>query len=297
MTSGGQDAAPLRYRGYDQAGLDRAYDQAAWSARMAEIIAWYRAESDQAYRHLPFQTHSYGPSGSETFDLFPASARERATLVYVHGGAWRLLSKRDSAFAAPLFHRHDINFIALDFGVIPQVRLPQMVQQVGRAIAWIARNAEELGIAREEIHLCGHSSGAHLAAMAAIADWRGLGLGSMPLASVLCASGCYDLEPVMLSARGAYLLLSSDEQHALSPLHYATCAANRMTIAYGDRESPEFIRQGQAFHRAIYAAGRRPHCIIAPGLDHFEISMTLASADGILASALLAAIYGRAGPA
>jgi len=50
--------------------------------------------------------------------------------VFIHGGAWRLLGKRDSAFAAETFLEAGAHFCrGLDFALLPAVTLAEMVAQ------------------------------------------------------------------------------------------------------------------------------------------------------------------------
>ena len=277
------------YRDYDQAELDRNYTQTAWAANQEEIIAWYGTESATLRARLAYQADiAYGASEVEKLDLFPAARGDAPICVFVHGGAWKLLSKAESCFAAEAFVEAGVHFVALDFAVIPQVRLPEMVTQVQRGILWAHSHAGSFGGDASRLHVIGHSSGAHLVAAALTSPWpegaegeRGIVRGAQ------CASGMYDLEPVLQSQRGSYLKLDACEADALSPLLHIDRLRCPLQIAYGGRESPEFQRQSTSFAAALEAAGRLDRLLLAPELNHFEISQTLARRDGILASAAL----------
>jgi arylformamidase len=60
-----------------------------------------------------------------------------------------------------------------------------------------------------------------------------------------------------------------------------------VVVAYGSNESPEFKRQAIDFHAALQTAGRHAEVVVAEGMNHFEISTTLARSDGLLAQAML----------
>lgn len=273
------------YRDYNQAGLDLAYTQSAWAPSIEWVVPWYGVASAAARARLPHIAGiSYGDSEAENLDYFPASEQGSPIVIYVHGGAWTDLTKADSAFAAETFVASGVAFVAINFETIPSVRLPEMVGQVQRAITWVHSHASEFGGDPENIHLVGHSSGAHLVAAALTCDANH---ESTFVRSALCASGAYDLEPVALSHRGRYLNLDQDEIRALSPIANVGRLALPLTIAYGGRESPEFQRQAQAFARVLEEAGRLDGLHFHSQEDHFTLSTSLAHKDGILARTVL----------
>ncbi len=269
---------------YDEAGLDRAYDQRVWAPDADAIIARYGTASEAARRSLAWRTHAYGSGARETFDVFPAGPASAPTAVFVHGGAWRALSKAESAFAAPALVAAGINFVALDFDAITELSLPGMVRQVRTAVAALHRDAPTLGIAPDRIHLIGHSSGAHLAAAALIT-------GDIPPDAVRGAvliGGIYDLVPVMLSARRTYVRLSPEETAALSPITHVERLACRLLIAHGALESPEFQRQSASFAAAARHAGRSVDTMVVVGASHFTAVEALADPGSPLFRAAIA---------
>jgi len=271
---------------YDQAELDRQYDQRAWAPNAAEVIRRYAANSDRVRARLGEpQSCAYGPSASETLDLYRTSRPQAPLHVFIHGGAWRLLSKRESAFAAETFVQTGAHFAVLDFALLPTVSLSEMAAQVRGAIAWLYQNAETIGADRDRIFISGHSSGAHLAAVAAATDWsRQYGLPRDILKGAICASGIYDLRPVRLSARNDYVRLNEELEHALSPQRHVDWLGCDLVVAVGEFESNEFKRQARAFS---LAAGSRARLIEGKGLNHFEVAETLASPDALLGRAAL----------
>lgn len=283
---------------YTQAELDRAYDQRAWAANAAEVIASYTTISQTVKARYPFKTEHYGSGDDETLDIYsPAKAGPAGGApihVFVHGGAWQRLTKDDSAFPAPAFVENGAVYIALNFSVLPKVRLPDMADQCRRAIIWIWRNAWRFGGDPNRIHLSGHSSGGHLAGVLLTTDWKALGLAASPLRSGLVASGMYDLGPVLLSARSSYVKLDKAEEDALSPMRHLDRVACPVAVAYGDGESPEFKRHARDFAAALKAKVRHPS-LLAEGKNqnHFEIALTLGQADGVLGKIALAQMFGR----
>ncbi len=269
---------------YDKVELDRQYDQRAWAPNAAEVIRRYTQRSEQVRAELGEPAvFSYGASSVETLDLYATGAAAAPIHIFIHGGAWRLLSKRDSSFAAENFVRSGIHFIALDFAQLPSVSLGEMVAQVRRAVAWVYENARKFDGDPAQIHISGHSSGGHLAACVAVTDWvLEFGLPRKIVKSVICASGIYDLRPVRLSARNDYVKLDAETEQMLSPIRHLIRHLDRLStsvfVACGSRESDEFKRQSREFAAALGPALAAPHAELQ-ALNHFEVAETLANPE------------------
>jgi arylformamidase len=271
------------FRDLTQEELDRAYDQRQWAPNAQEVIARYGTESAKARSRLRVIADlAYGPSPEETLDIFPAAKSAAPIHVFIHGGAWRMLSKAESCFAAPAFVDAGIHFVALNFANLPQVRLPEMAAQIRRAIAFVHQKASTFGGDAEAITISGHSSGGHLAGVVLTTDWMRYGLPADAVKGGLCASGMYELEPVLLSARSSYVKLDAAEAAALSPIRHLDSIRCPVSIAWGALESPEFKRQGEEFARALAKAGKLRGEVVLPGFNHFEVVESLASREGAL---------------
>jgi arylformamidase len=268
---------------YTQEELDRAYDQTVWAPNQDELIQLYATRSEATRQRLKFKPGvAYGPSEDETLDIFPADKEAAPIHVFVHGGAWRGGSKDLYSFPADTFVPAGATYVALNFANIPKVRLPEMAEQIRRAIAWLYANAANFGGDRERIYVSGHSSGGHLAAVLLTTDWVALNLPRDVIKGGICASGIYDMHPAMLSSRRNYVTLSAEEERALSPLAYLDVIACPIGVVHGTRESPEFQRQARAFVAALAAGGYRHEFAVLDGLNHFEVCDSLADAHSKL---------------
>jgi arylformamidase len=278
---------------YDQAALDAAYDQAVWAPNRDALLAGYAARSAACRERLgPPLRFAYGPTPAEGLELFRAAASPAPVLIFVHGGAWRGGAAADYAFPAELFVAAGVHYAALDFAPAQDIGgdLRVMAAQVQRAILWLHGNAARFGGDPDRLYLAGHSSGAHLAAVAMTADWPSLGAPADILKGGLLASGMYDLRPVRLSARSRYVAFDDEMEARLSPIRHVDRLSAPLGVAWGSRESPEFIRQGRDFAAAATAAGKPVERLVAEGTNHFEMMATLDRADGLLGRAALALI-------
>jgi arylformamidase len=266
------------YLAYTQADLDRAYDQRAWVTNADEVLKRYAAAGARVRAEMAYADDvAYGPSAAETLAIFPAPQAGAPVHVHVHGGSWRHLTKDDESFLAPGFVAAGVTLVVLNFAVIPAVRIPQMIEQLRRAIVWIARNIERYGGDPRRVHISGHSSGGHLASVLLTTDWTAYGLGADVLKSGVLISGMYDLHPVMLSARRSFVSLEMGEMEELSALLHIERIRAPIALAYGDLESPETLSE---------IAGR----------NHFEILADLADPQTLLGATAFALARGDTRP-
>lgn len=273
---------------YTQAELDRAYDQSAWAPNSKDLIRKYATDSASVRDSLAFQTIAYGDGDDETMDVFRSGRPNSPIHVHVHGGAWRSLTKADASFMAPPFLTAGAAYVALDFSVMPKARLPDMVDQVRRAIVRLHTLAGEIGGDSNRIHVSGHSSGGHMAGVLMTTDWRRFGLPPDAIKSGVLMSGMYDLVPVMKSSRSSYVTLSSEEIEALSPIRHLDTLVSPALVAYGAKESPEFKRQSQAFVSAAAEAGKAAFLLPAGDVNHFEMPYLLLQPETALTRLSLA---------
>ena len=267
------DPRPV-WRGYRQDELDAQYDQRTLVPDPSPWFDAWREGSEQARRRTAELRVdiSYGNRGSERFDLYLPNElpRNLPFAAFVHGGAWRRAMRSDAGFPAKAFHRHGMAFVAIGFDAVPTVDLAGQVDQVCRAWRFLIDNAARFGLDSTRGHLVGHSSGAHLAALAAFDP-------QAPPACVVLLSGVYDLEPVRLSARNEYLELSLEAAARLSPIRRIPSFGPAVLVAWGDKELDEFRRQSQYFARACKLRGLRVSERELPGLNHFDVSLQLAN--------------------
>src|SRR5258706_1374320 len=253
---------------YDQAALDAAYDQAAYAPNRDQIIARFAHASELARARLGQpQRFSYGEKPVEGLDLYRTSTPDAPVVVFVHGGAWRAGLARDYAFPAEMLTRAGAHYAVLDFSNVLETggNLMPMAEQVQRGIAWAAGHFAS-------VFVCGTSSGAHLAGVAATTD--------LPVKGYVLGSGMYDLRGPRLSKRSAYVKFTDAVEETLSPQRHVGRVKAPVTLVYGSLETPEFQRQSRDFADALTRAGKHAEIIRAEGYNHFEPTETLGNPYG-----------------
>lgn len=270
-----------------------AYDQAQWAANMAEVLARYAWLSETARTSIGApQRFAYGPGATETVEAFRASADNAPVVVFIHGGGWRGGAARDYAFPAETLLARGIHYVSVDFSTITDAdgELSVPIDQVRRAVAWTYSNCHRFGGDRAKIHLVGHSSGAHLAAMALSTHWQEHGLPQAPIKGGLLVSGIYDLAPLRRTSRASHVKLDDTIVRAASPIHNVAALSASVIVAVGGKESPEFQRQAHAYGEAARQAGKTVRTVALPHYNHFEIVETLGSPTGTLGRELIGMI-------
>ncbi|WP_376095100.1 hypothetical protein ACE7GA_02395 [Roseomonas sp. CCTCC AB2023176] len=98
---------------------------------------------------------------------------------------------------------------------------------------------------------------------------------------------------MLLSARRSYIQLEANEAHQLSPARHVSALDYPVTVAVGDRESPEFQRHARALRDGLDALGRLGNWIEERDCDHFEIWERLADPATALGGAAIRLALGK----
>lgn len=106
-------------------------------------------------------------------DLHLPAGPAAALCVYLHGGGWRLGSRRDPPMrAAPDFFDRltgaGLAVASVDYRLTGEATWPAQLDDVQTALAFLVENHAELGVPVERTVLWGVSAGGQLAAMAAL---------------------------------------------------------------------------------------------------------------------------------
>jgi len=268
-----QDATPL----WPQ--MTAAQRAAAYSpSTMVEggdLGPYLRAYADQsatAYAELDVQTLHYGPCASQTIDVtLPKADQPTALHVFVHGGYWQQLSKRDSFFPAPQMVAQGTAFAALDYTLAPYATLDEIVLEVVAALRHLKSKAKQLNIDPAGIVVSGSSAGAQLAAMATL-NMEPAGRPS----GVALLSGIYDLRPLVGTYINDALGLDEAAACAQSPAMRPLEGFPPAVVTWGAQDTDEFKRQSRQFAQLLRDAGVEVESFEVPARNHFDVVHDLA---------------------
>lgn len=162
-----------------------------------------------------------------------------------------------------------------------------MTAQLRKAIAWIYKHADKLGIDKDRIYISGHSSGAHLGGVLLTTDWSEFDVPQDVIKGATLISGMYDLKPVRLSARSSYVPFTDDLETAMSTQRHLDRIKTPVILAYGGLETDEFKRQTKDFAKAMQAAGKPVELIFSEFYNHFEMMDDFGNPYGSVSAAAL----------
>jgi arylformamidase len=281
---------PLVFLDMDQQALDDAYDQEVYAPNRALVVERRKTASERARARLGAPKRvAYGPSEYEGLDIFDCGSKGAPVNVFVHGGAWRRNIAADYALQAEPLVQAGAHCVIIDFINVDQAKgdLFPMYEQVRRALAWVWNNAASFGGDRERLYVSAHSSGSHLSGVVLTRGWQEEGLPQDFCKGVVLLSGMYDLAPVSLSKRSAYVNFTPEMVEKISGGRYIASLHTPLVLAYGTCETPEFQRQTRDFAAAVKATGKPVELLVGEAYNHFELLETLANPYGLTGRAML----------
>ena len=209
------------------------------------IVAEIRRRSEETRANIPMVADvAYGPDASETVDLFfPEGPRHDLPVhMFVHGGYWRMFSKRDYSYVAETVTRAGAIAVIVDYALMPAVRMATIVDQVRRAKRWIFDHIAGFGGDPARLTVSGHSAGAHLATMLFNDETRLSGIRGAVL-----LGGIYDLKPLQNSFLAAEIAITDEEVERFTPLAHRFDTSVKVDILVGEDETSPFHDQAKAF--------------------------------------------------
>jgi arylformamidase len=258
--------------------FDAQYNNRARIAEHLDILRQWDERSHHARASLAGNLDvAYGSAASERLDVFAPQTAGAPVLVYVHGGYWRALDKRDQCFVAPPFVAAGAMVVLPNYALCPAVGIEHIVLQLVQALAWVWRHAAEHGGDRSRIVVAGHSAGGHLAAMLLACDWQAVApdLPADLVQSALAVSGVFELEPLRHAPFLAPdLKLSEAGALRLSPAAMPA-PRGRLVALVGADESEEFLRQNALIAEA-WGPRAVPVCEQVAGRHHMNVLHELA---------------------
>ena len=272
-----------------QEEIDQEYNPRFIVENTDELIKSYFTESQRVLREYSNRSAvAYGPTLSETLEIFPAEKLCSPIHIFFHGGYWHSLTSRDFAFVAEGLVRNGITAVLVNYALCPSVSIDEIVRQSRAVAAWTYRNAEDFGGNPEQITVSGHSAGGHLTGMLLSTDWeKNYGLPPNLIKGFLPVSGLFDLKPFPFSWLQPKLLLTSEQVLRNSPVFLKPVYSPHVMVAVGADESHEFQRQSKNYTIFLQKHGVPAEYLSMPGKNHFNIIHDFLGDGGLLCKKII----------
>ncbi len=251
----------------DRAFLNKAYNNRELVQDHPQYFARWSESSALARSRMSCSLDvRYGEQPGESIDLFPARKGDGSCMMFIHGGYWRSLDKKDFSFLAPPWGDAGVSLAVVNYDLCPKVTIDEIVRQMLRASRWLWLHAEDF-----RLYVSGHSAGGHLTAMLMAAVWpvfdprlpKDLWKGGVAI------SGLYDLRPLLqVDFLQEDLRLDADAAERLSPALIPPATRAPVTTCVGGDESSEFLRQNALLRERWRSLVTD---IPAPGKNHFSV--------------------------
>ncbi len=222
-------------------------------------------------------------------DLYVPAGGAPAVCMYLHGGGWRVGSRRDgpgpSADWSPSFFEQvaarGLALASIDYRLSGEARFPAACEDVRAAAAFLAIHADDYGLPETSV-VWGVSAGGHLGALHAL---QSVGTDT-PVAAAVCWYAPTDLDALAAdilavggtpdrtadSREGMLLGGAIDDRldlaRAASPVSAVSMFAPPFLFVHGTADVAVPPRQSARLAEALTAAGGRASVELVPGATH-----------------------------
>jgi arylformamidase len=242
-----------------------------------DIVGEIVSRSEATRATLPMIADvAYGTDATETVDLFfPAEPRMGLPVhMFIHGGYWRMFSKRDYSCVAETITKAGAIAVIVDYALMPAVRMADIVGQVRRAKRWIVDNIAALGGDPSRLTISGHSAGAHLSTFL-------FNEPNIPssIRAALLLGGLYELKPLQSSFLQQEIGITDREVADFTPMTHSHDPATKVDILVGSDETPPFHDQAHAFTALLRSQGVPATTLSLSDRNHMNSVRDLALPD------------------
>jgi len=260
--------------------FDRQYVLRKTLSSFADDVAvWEKFSRDACFAGHDFFIEKYGEHPRQTMEVFKADANEtgRGLAIFIHGGFWRAMEREQSRFMAQPFLKRGLDCIILEYRLMPEFRLHDLVADTVAALRHIASISDRARLSTNRM-IAGHSAGAHLA-LYGTAQAHDQGL-SLPNDALLLLSGVYDIYPVARTEVGDELEMSPAEIAQWSL--YSGVSTNNQPTAFvvGKDETDDFIRQ-TFLGAQMLSNSREENIFVVDDANHLSLLTRFCQSDDV----------------
>lgn len=294
--------------------LDHAYSPSRWSHRYTDPnkvieshLQTLTQASDRARASVPcllnwmieptsllpdYAIDLYFPSKSaEVLPDFNA-IKPKAIFVYIHGGYWQYLSRKESSFMAQTMTDEQILTAVIGYPIAPHANIDQIVSCVEQGLVKILHLAKKLSV---KVYISGHSAGGHLAATLLLVDWKKkYNIDANIFGGFFLVSGVFDLVPLVSTYVNDPISMTESTAKYQSPLHrpeqdyWGDLKHLPILCVHGQYDPATFRDQNENYGRYLEEIGFNHIKVLQlDDFDHFDVIEQLENCDQPLTSIIL----------
>ncbi|MEO5682796.1 MAG: alpha/beta hydrolase fold domain-containing protein [Chitinophagaceae bacterium] len=276
----------LVYKGYDQAALDKQYNNRLHVPDYATYLERWEMLSRQTEKEFPVvKDIPYAALPREQLDIYPSLLPSSKTLIFIHGGYWHKFDKSSFQFIGNAFRNYHITTVLINYPLAPVVSIDQISASCRRAISWLHQNISAYNGDPGQLYMAGHSAGGHLCAMLLATDWSHFNLKRDTIKGACVISGLFNLIPIRLSDINQVLKLDTETALRNSPVHLLPINQCPLSIVVGSNETNEFLDQSNELY-TCWKESISAEIIQTEGLNHYSIVETILDPQSCLHQAM-----------
>ncbi|MGN6516615.1 MAG: alpha/beta hydrolase [Rhizomicrobium sp.] len=221
---------------------------------------------------------AYGAEPRQKLDIYIPDnlAAPAPVLIFLHGGSWQFGDKRQYRALGWSFARKGIVTVVANYRLFPPNGFPLFVEDGARAFRHVHEHAQSFGGDAARVFLCGHSSGAYIAAMlAANSDYlRAAGADPLAPRGVIGIAGPYDFlplkDPVLIEVFGG------DDVPETQPINFVDGKRAPMLLAHGRDDTTVGAGNSKRLAQKLQSFGSEVVVRYYHGTGHIGILLSLA---------------------
>jgi acetyl esterase/lipase len=279
--NGDNFVTPDEFAGYLR---QRQGDRRGKTARRRAPVPAKATEDLHVERDIRYRDAADSAPNLQSLDIYaPKDAENLPVMIYIHGGGWQRGDKAAVGLKPAYFSSRGWLFVSLNYRFVPAVDLLTQLQDSADAIAWVHSHVADHGGDAQQLHLMGHSAGAHHVAILATNErfLKAAGKELSILKSVVeLDTQALDVPRMMHGSQTAVYsqAFGQDERlwREVSPLHHVAKGKEipAFFLVVADNREQK-VQQAAAFQKALQVAGVRCEFVEAPEHDHGSLNRAI----------------------
>ncbi len=223
---------------------------------------------------------AYGEMARQRLDIYRPDrpAPGAPVVVFFYGGSWQEGNKDGYRFVGQALASRGITAVIPDYRLYPEVTFPAFVEDGADAVAWTRAHIADYGADPDNLFLAGHSAGAHIAAMLAVApDYlKAAGVPQGAISGLIGMAGPYDFLPIVDPTLKTIFAPESAWPRT-QPIHFVDGREPPMLLLHGEADETVLPKNTINMADKVNASGGNARIKLYPGVDHVMLIAPLAS--------------------